>query len=133
MWTTTPWTLPANVAVAVDEKMDYILVEIDNERYCAERIAESTMSEQYGHRRDWETQMVAEAEYSRSLIKESVMSEERTEVLISRTNVNKANWQKLKLIASILTQKTDKEITRESLTDLAIDSTVKYYEKELGI
>ena len=61
------------------------------------------------------------------------MSEERTEVLISRTNVNKANWQKLKLIASILTQKTDKEITRESLTDLAIDSTVKYYEKELGI
>jgi len=33
VWTTTPWTLPANVAVAVDEKMDYILVEIDNERY----------------------------------------------------------------------------------------------------
>ncbi|MCA9371306.1 isoleucine--tRNA ligase [Candidatus Woesebacteria bacterium] len=27
VWTTTPWTIPANVAVAVDKKLDYILVE----------------------------------------------------------------------------------------------------------
>jgi isoleucyl-tRNA synthetase len=27
VWTTTPWTLPANIAVAVDEKIDYSLVE----------------------------------------------------------------------------------------------------------
>lgn len=27
VWTTTPWTLPANIAVAVDEKLDYMLVE----------------------------------------------------------------------------------------------------------
>ena len=27
VWTTTPWTLPANIAVAVDEKMDYSQVE----------------------------------------------------------------------------------------------------------
>lgn len=27
VWTTTPWTLPANIAVAVDEKFDYSLVE----------------------------------------------------------------------------------------------------------
>ncbi len=26
VWTTTPWTLPANIAVAVDEKLDYSLV-----------------------------------------------------------------------------------------------------------
>lgn len=30
VWTTTPWTLPANIAVAVDEKMDYVLVEGEN-------------------------------------------------------------------------------------------------------
>ena len=29
VWTTTPWTLPANIAVAVDEKLDYALVERD--------------------------------------------------------------------------------------------------------
>jgi len=29
VWTTTPWTLPANIAVAVDEKQDYSLVEDD--------------------------------------------------------------------------------------------------------
>ena len=27
VWTTTPWTLPGNVAVAVGENMDYVLVE----------------------------------------------------------------------------------------------------------
>ncbi|OGK48065.1 isoleucine--tRNA ligase [Candidatus Roizmanbacteria bacterium RIFCSPLOWO2_01_FULL_40_13] len=29
VWTTTPWTLPANIAVAVDKKIDYALVETD--------------------------------------------------------------------------------------------------------
>ncbi|MBI5358311.1 isoleucine--tRNA ligase [Candidatus Amesbacteria bacterium] len=27
IWTTTPWTIPANIAVAVDEKLEYALVE----------------------------------------------------------------------------------------------------------
>ena len=27
VWTTTPWTIPANIAVAVDVKADYALVE----------------------------------------------------------------------------------------------------------
>ncbi len=27
VWTTTPWTIPANIAVAVDEKLDYALVQ----------------------------------------------------------------------------------------------------------
>ncbi len=30
IWTTTPWTIPANIAVAVDVKHDYVLVEIEN-------------------------------------------------------------------------------------------------------
>ncbi len=33
VWTTTPWTLPANIAVAVDEKLDYSLVEFRKEKY----------------------------------------------------------------------------------------------------
>ncbi len=31
-WTTTPWTLPANTAIAVNKKLDYTEVEIDGER-----------------------------------------------------------------------------------------------------
>ncbi len=31
-WTTTPWTLPGNVALAVGEDMDYVKVEINNEK-----------------------------------------------------------------------------------------------------
>lgn len=31
VWTTTPWTLPANVALAVREDIDYVLVKIKNQ------------------------------------------------------------------------------------------------------
>ena len=27
VWTTTPWTMPANLAVAVNDRMDYSLVQ----------------------------------------------------------------------------------------------------------
>jgi len=30
-WTTTPWTLPGNVALAVGEEIDYVKVKVDNE------------------------------------------------------------------------------------------------------
>ncbi|MFA5080154.1 MAG: isoleucine--tRNA ligase [Candidatus Paceibacterota bacterium] len=33
VWTTTPWTLPGNIALAVNEKLDYCLVENNNEKY----------------------------------------------------------------------------------------------------
>src|SRR6185295_13941387 len=33
VWTTTPWTLPANIAVAVDEKIEYALVETDKGKF----------------------------------------------------------------------------------------------------
>lgn len=32
-WTTTPWTLPANMALAVNPEMEYGLYEVDGERY----------------------------------------------------------------------------------------------------
>lgn len=31
-WTTTPWTLPANTAVAVNEAVDYVEIEIDDQK-----------------------------------------------------------------------------------------------------
>jgi isoleucyl-tRNA synthetase len=32
IWTTTPWTIPANIAVAVDKEIDYLLVEVDEKK-----------------------------------------------------------------------------------------------------
>ncbi len=32
-WTTTPWTIPANFALAVNEKFKYVLVEYENKKY----------------------------------------------------------------------------------------------------
>jgi isoleucyl-tRNA synthetase len=33
VWTTTPWTLPSNLAVAVHPELRYVTVEVDSERY----------------------------------------------------------------------------------------------------
>jgi len=32
-WTTTPWTLPGNLALAINEKIDYVLIESSGEKY----------------------------------------------------------------------------------------------------
>ena len=33
VWTTTPWTIPANVAIAVDADLDYLLMEVGGKKY----------------------------------------------------------------------------------------------------
>ncbi len=45
-WTTTPWTLPGNVALFVDEKADYVLVKKGSEQYyVAQSLAEKVLGE----------------------------------------------------------------------------------------
>ena len=58
IWTTTPWTLPANLAIAVHDDFDYILLENTTERLIvaaglADKFKESTGLElsQYGNAR----------------------------------------------------------------------------------
>ncbi len=42
IWTTTPWTLPSNQAVSVNPELDYVVVQVDNERLLfAEALLES--------------------------------------------------------------------------------------------
>ncbi len=44
VWTTTPWTLPSNMAVAVGPKIDYVLVQSDVDNMGKVWIAESRLS-----------------------------------------------------------------------------------------
>ncbi|MCR8656019.1 isoleucine--tRNA ligase [Paenibacillus endoradicis] len=47
-WTTTPWTLPANVALAVNPELDYVRVAKDGEVYIvAANLVESVMKEDF--------------------------------------------------------------------------------------
>ncbi|MCW2785736.1 MAG: Isoleucyl-tRNA synthetase, partial [Marmoricola sp.] len=41
VWTTTPWTLPSNLAVAVNPDVDYVLLAANGEKYviAAARVA----------------------------------------------------------------------------------------------
>ncbi len=46
-WTTTPWTLPGNVALAVGEKIDYVLARRNNEYYIlAENLIDAVFKSQ---------------------------------------------------------------------------------------
>ncbi|MDO8639301.1 MAG: isoleucine--tRNA ligase [bacterium] len=49
VWTTTPWTIPANIAVAVDEKLDYSLVENNsgNLFWTAKDLVENVFKKEY--------------------------------------------------------------------------------------
>ncbi len=48
IWTTTPWTLPANEAVALHSELDYVLVDVGAEYYLlAHALAEATIA-RYG-------------------------------------------------------------------------------------
>ncbi|BFH61501.1 isoleucine--tRNA ligase [Paenibacillus azoreducens] len=47
-WTTTPWTLPAHVALAMNPDMDYVRVQKDGEVYIvAKNLVEDVMKEDY--------------------------------------------------------------------------------------
>lgn len=47
-WTTTPWTLPANVALAVNPELEYVRATKDGEVYIvAKNLAESVLTENY--------------------------------------------------------------------------------------
>jgi len=52
IWTTTPWTIPANKALAYNESLDYLLIQIDDDRdfkdkkiIIAEALLESVITE----------------------------------------------------------------------------------------
>lgn len=46
-WTTTPWTLPSNVALCVNPKEKYVKIQFDNEQYIlAEALVESVIGQE---------------------------------------------------------------------------------------
>lgn len=46
-WTTTPWTLPSNSAIAVNKSLDYVEVELDGERLIlAEKLANKALTDE---------------------------------------------------------------------------------------
>ena len=48
IWTTTPWTLPANLAVAYNDKFQYVQVEVGSEKYILFRGLLSVVAEKCG-------------------------------------------------------------------------------------
>ena len=47
VWTTTPWTLPANLALAVGEDIEYVLAEQDGNHYIIGKNTQEVLGEEY--------------------------------------------------------------------------------------
>ncbi|MDD3032874.1 MAG: isoleucine--tRNA ligase, partial [Candidatus Pacebacteria bacterium] len=47
IWTTTPWTLPQNVAVAVNQEEDYVCILVEGEKYLLAKKRLEIISEEY--------------------------------------------------------------------------------------
>jgi isoleucyl-tRNA synthetase len=72
IWTTTPWTLPANLAVAYNGKLQYVQVEIGGEKYMVFRGLLSAVAEKCGWANYQETPLpvaeLAKLEYQHPFI-----------------------------------------------------------------
>ena len=48
VWTTTPWTLPSNLAVMVGEDIDYVVVSVEGTRYLIAEARVASYSRELG-------------------------------------------------------------------------------------
>ncbi|MEG0287047.1 MAG: isoleucine--tRNA ligase, partial [Vagococcus sp.] len=56
IWTTTPWTLPANLAITVNKDFDYVIVLVDGKKYVVAKELLETVSNAIG----WENPEIIE-------------------------------------------------------------------------
>ena len=64
IWTTTPWTLPANVAVAYSEAIKYVTVEVNGESFIlAEQLVEAIFGDEAKATKTWTHDELAELTY----------------------------------------------------------------------
>ena len=73
VWTTTPWTLPANVAIAVNPKIDYIIAEKDGEQLVLAKARQSVLGEGFEVKRELKGKSLIGLEYG-PLFDESAVS-----------------------------------------------------------
>ncbi len=46
IWTTTPWTIPANLAIAIHPEFEYVLIEVDGKKYVVAKDLLSKLEEE---------------------------------------------------------------------------------------
>lgn len=56
IWTTTPWTIPANLGISLHPELEYIVVAVDKERYVIAHALLQTVAEELG----WEDYQIEE-------------------------------------------------------------------------
>ncbi|MDR2655465.1 MAG: isoleucine--tRNA ligase [Oscillospiraceae bacterium] len=66
-WTTTPWTLPSNIALAVNRKYDYVEVAQDDERYILAKGCLSVLKGDYEILREFPGEALLGAKYEQLL------------------------------------------------------------------
>ncbi|RDW18483.1 isoleucine--tRNA ligase [Oceanobacillus arenosus] len=57
IWTTTPWTLPANLGISIHPELQYVVTQVNNEKYVVAQALLETVSEELG----WENPEVVKS------------------------------------------------------------------------
>lgn len=76
IWTTTPWTLPANLAIAYNSTFNYSLIEVNSERYIMSALLVPAVAEKCG----WQNYLIV-----RTLDKDQLGALEFQHPFIART------------------------------------------------
>ncbi|AXI09012.1 isoleucine--tRNA ligase [Oceanobacillus zhaokaii] len=57
IWTTTPWTLPANLGISIHPDLEYVVAQVNNEKYVVAQALLDTVAEELG----WENPEVVKS------------------------------------------------------------------------
>jgi len=93
-WTTTPWTLPGNLALAINKKIDYVLAEMKGEYFIlAKERAKEIFKEEYKIVKEFKGKELAGQEYERlfDLKNKEISENENTYKIIAGDFVNVAD------------------------------------------
>lgn len=63
IWTTTPWTLPQNVAVAINKEEDYVCVKSNNEKYILAKKRLEILNEEYKIEKEFKGEKLLKLRY----------------------------------------------------------------------
>ncbi len=73
VWTTTPWTLPGNVAIAVNPKIVYILAEKDNQNYIVAKKRKNILGNDFKILEEFKGTKLKDLKYKALFSKETVV------------------------------------------------------------
>lgn len=128
IWTTTPWTLPANVAIAVNPDIDYVLIEYESEDNKEKIIcALSALNRIFGNKKT-EKKDKKKKHYKDAVLSESKEEESSEKEIIESINEEEEIKNEFKILEKFKGEILD-GIKYESILNIPLQREISEYHK----